>query len=71
MMLDTNKIKEMTKSEQHRYMGEIKERLPEGITMTKIAREADVSLGLVSAVFSGLNSNEKVLEIIKKHVENT
>ena len=52
-------------------MGEIKERLPEGITMTKIAREADVSLGLVSAVFSGLNSNEKVLKIIKKHVENT
>jgi hypothetical protein len=63
-MIDTSKVKDLSKYEQFRLMNAIRPFIPAKITQAQIAREADVTQGLVNHVFSGLNSNEEVVRVI-------
>lgn len=56
-------IKSLNKTEQYRLMNSIKPYLGD-MSQSEIARQADVSQGLVGHVMAGLNSNSEVLRVI-------
>jgi len=57
----------MSKSEQFTFFNKVKHLIP--LTQVEIAREADVSAGLVSGVYSGINQNVKVLKVISSNIK--
>jgi transcriptional regulator with XRE-family HTH domain len=61
-------IGQMSKQEQYQFFQNIRHLIP--LSQSEIARLADVSSALVSAVFNGINTNPKVIQIIELNIED-
>jgi len=61
-------IKHLTKQQQFEFFKAIRPKIK--MSQSEISRAADVSHGLVSAVFNGINQNVKVIEIIELNIES-
>ncbi len=61
-------LTDMKKKERHIYLHSIKDQL--SCSYSEIARECDVSMTLVSGVFSGISVNQKVLQFILNILNN-
>ena len=58
----------MSKQEQYMFFQKIRHLIP--ISQSEIARLADVSGALVSAVFNGINTNPKIIQIIELNIND-
>ena len=61
-------IKSLSKQQQFEFFQAIRGKI--ALSQSEIARSANVSHGLVSAVFNGINQNQKVIEIIELNIED-
>jgi len=61
-------INSLSKQEQFEFFQSIRSKI--AISQSEIARAANVSHGLVSAVFNGMNKNQKVIEIIELNIQD-
>ncbi len=68
MKINVEAIKDLTKQQQFTLMNAVRPYLPQRVSQAQIAREANVTGGLVQHVFAGTNSNPVVLTVIFSHL---